>query len=92
MEFDLLGSLTPQNPSLDPGHTSAGPTSPRCSRRGCDRAAQWQLLWNNPRVHTPERRKMWLACDEHRVYLGEFLEQRGFLKSAEPFDAAEGRR
>lgn len=38
------------------------------------------LVWNNPRVHTPERRKTWLACDGHRESLAQFLQLRGFLK------------
>ncbi|RLY95243.1 hypothetical protein CWC38_09670 [Kocuria tytonicola] len=56
-----------------------------CSRRGCGAPAAWSLSWNNPRVHTPERRKVWLACDEHRAHLADFLGQRGFLKTVEPF-------
>ena len=33
-----------------------------CSARGCQAPAVWELLWNNPKLHTPERRKTWLAC------------------------------
>jgi hypothetical protein len=44
----------------------------------------WAHLWNNPKLHTPERRKVWLACDEHRTSLGEFLSLRGFLKDTVP--------
>jgi hypothetical protein len=51
-----------------------------CSAKGCTAAAVWALQWNNPKVHTPERRKTWLACDEHRQTLGDFLAARGFLK------------
>ncbi|WP_433619060.1 acetone carboxylase [Dactylosporangium sp. CA-139114] len=51
-----------------------------CSAKGCRSEARWQLLWNNPKLHTPERRKIWLACDEHRASLGEFLAARGFLR------------
>ncbi|MPZ61097.1 MAG: hypothetical protein GEU93_07340 [Propionibacteriales bacterium] len=54
-----------------------------CSAKGCQRAARWQLLWNNPKIHTPDRRKTWLACDEHREYLSKFLDARGFLKDTE---------
>ncbi|EMY35940.1 hypothetical protein D477_002024 [Arthrobacter crystallopoietes BAB-32] len=60
-----------------------------CSRKGCRSAAQWQLLWNNPKIHTPERRKVWLACDEHRDWLQDYLEQRGLWRETTPFDAAE---
>lgn len=57
-----------------------------CSARGCSADARWSLLWNNPRVHTPERRKSWLACEEHRESLSGFLEARAFLRSVEPLD------
>ncbi|HEX5426826.1 MAG TPA: hypothetical protein VFX00_00735 [Pedococcus sp.] len=55
-----------------------------CSAKGCRRPAVWAHLWNNPKLHTPERRKVWLACDEHRASLGEFLSLRGFLKDTVP--------
>ena len=55
-----------------------------CSARGCRLPATWALRWNNPRLHTPERRKTWLACDEHRVSLSEHLSVRGFLKETQP--------
>ena len=51
-----------------------------CSAKGCTSAATWRLLWNNPKLHTPDRRKTWLACDEHREHLSKFLDMRGFLK------------
>jgi hypothetical protein len=55
-----------------------------CSAKGCRRPAAWAHLWNNPKLHTPERRKVWLACEEHRTSLGEFLSLRGFLKDTVP--------
>lgn len=55
-----------------------------CSARGCRAEAAWGLRWNNPRLHTPERRKVWVACDEHRVSLTQFLEARGFLRDTVP--------
>ena len=39
---------------------------PHCSAKGCRQVAVWVLAWNNPKLHTPERRKTWLACDEHK--------------------------
>ncbi len=58
-----------------------GQTEPDlCSAKGCQAPAEWQLLWNNPKLHTPERRKVWLACGEHREQLSSFLGARGFLK------------
>ncbi|GAB3583811.1 hypothetical protein [Calidifontibacter terrae] len=59
--------------------------APRCSAKGCTRSATWALLWRNPRIHTEDRRKTWLACDEHRVTLGEFLSMRGFPLEIEEF-------
>jgi hypothetical protein len=56
----------------------------RCSARGCRSEASWGLLWNNPRLHTPERRKVWLACDDHREHLEQFLGSRSFLRATVP--------
>jgi len=57
-----------------------------CSAKGCQSDAVWQLLWNNPKLHTPDRRKIWLACDEHRRSLSDFLSARGFLKDVVPHE------
>jgi hypothetical protein len=54
--------------------------TPVCSAKGCRTPAVWVLAWNNPKLHAPERRKTWLACDEHREHLSQFLGMRGFLK------------
>jgi hypothetical protein len=59
-----------------------------CSAKGCQSDAVWDLQWNNPKIHTPERRKSWLACDEHRESLSEFLGARGFLKDVVPHTPA----
>ncbi|MFD6419124.1 hypothetical protein [Streptomyces sp. NPDC060194] len=62
---------------------AAGPQqldTPTCSAKGCRADARWVLAWNNPKLHTPERRKTWLACEEHREHLSQFLGVRGFLK------------
>ncbi len=56
-----------------------------CSARGCTTPAVWALLWNNPRLHTADRRKVWLACSEHRESLSDFLNARGFLRQVEEF-------
>ena len=55
-----------------------------CSARGCRAVAEWQLRWNNPRLHDPERRKTWLACAAHRERLADFLSARGFLREVAP--------
>ncbi|XVV14786.1 hypothetical protein ACQP2X_10785 [Actinoplanes sp. CA-131856] len=70
--------------------SSAGPRDlePQCSAKGCRADAAWQLLWNNPKLHAPDYRKTWLACDEHRISLGNFLDLRGFLREVTPFGTA----
>ena len=55
-----------------------------CSARGCRAPAVHALHWNNPRLHTPERRKTWLACDAHLETLRAFLDLRGFLREVGP--------
>ena len=60
-----------------------------CSAKGCTAEAVWALRWNNPRLHTPERRKIWLACDTHRESLSSFLDARHFLKDVVPVAEAE---
>ena len=57
-----------------------------CSAKSCRATATWQLLWNNPKLHTPERRKIWLACDAHRGSLSQFLQARQFLKDVVPHE------
>jgi hypothetical protein len=63
------------------------PTDPEgliCSALGGRQPAAYDLHWNNPRIHTADRRKHWLACDDHRESLAQFLSARGFLKEAVP--------
>lgn len=60
-----------------------------CSRAGCRAAARWRIEWRNPRIHSPERRKTWVACDEHRAFLHDFLASRDFPVSVSPL-VAEG--
>jgi hypothetical protein len=74
-------TLQDQDPVTAMNPASAGPVEqPVCSAKGCRAPAVWVLAWNNPKLHTPERRKTWLACDEHREHLSQFLGMRGFLK------------
>lgn len=54
------------------------PDSPQCSRAACTADARMSVVWRNPRIHGPERRKVWLACDEHAEYLCDFLASRAF--------------
>jgi hypothetical protein len=55
-----------------------------CSARGCAQPAVTDLRWNNPKIHTADRRKHWLACGEHQEQLAAFLSARGFLRDTEP--------
>lgn len=59
-----------------------------CSRAGCHAPATTQIVWRNPRIHTPDRRKIWLACDEHAEYLHDYLAARDFPVHTEPFPAS----
>ncbi|MGB8383895.1 MAG: hypothetical protein WCG47_22050 [Dermatophilaceae bacterium] len=54
-----------------------------CSARGCRAPASYALVWNNPKVHASEREKTWVACEEHRQSLADFLDLRGFLRRVE---------
>lgn len=73
--MDLLGSLN---------SAEQGPQTPQCSRKSCRADALWQILWNNPKIHDPQRRKIWLACDEHREWLEQFLHARLFWRNTVP--------
>jgi len=57
----------------------------RCSAKRCREAAVWQLRWNNPKLHTEDHRKTWLACEQHKEHLSDFLGVRGFLREVTPF-------
>ena len=57
-----------------------------CSAKGCPAEARHQLLWNNPKLHTPDRRKIWLACDDHKQSLSDFLGARRFLIEVVPHE------
>jgi len=55
-----------------------GEQDPRCSAAGCTAPATWRVNWRNPRIHPADRVKVWLACDDHRPTLGDYLATRGF--------------
>ena len=63
-----------------------GETTTRCSAAGCTASAQWRINWRNPRIHTAERVKVWLACDAHRSHLTGYLASRGFPVVVTPAD------
>jgi len=64
------------------------PAAQECSRAGCHAAAGWRIDWRNPKIHTGERFKTWLACDEHREFLEGFLGSRGFPLTVSALDGA----
>ena len=57
-----------------------------CSSKGCSNPARHRVVWNNPKIHTPDRRKTWLACDEHEPTLRDFLDRRGFYRETLPLE------
>ncbi|HLK94571.1 MAG TPA: hypothetical protein VK365_02410 [Nocardioidaceae bacterium] len=74
-----------------PADPSAAPPGPViCSARDCRLPAVWALQWNNPKLHTPDRRKTWTACELHRTSLADFLGRRGFLREVEPLGQTAG--
>jgi hypothetical protein len=65
-----------------------------CSRAGCRSAASWRVEWRNPKIHPEDRRKVWVACDEHRDYLRDYLAAREFpvwVSSLHPAGAEDPR-
>jgi len=60
-----------------------------CARAGCRTGARWQVVWRNPRIHSADRRKIWLACDDHVAYLRDYLAARDFPVQVEPFGQAD---
>lgn len=63
-----------------------------CSSRGCTRRATFDVQWNNPRIHTADRRKHWFACADHEETLAAHLAARNFLRQVQPLtrtDAAQ---
>lgn len=60
----------------------------RCSRNKCALAPQWQVVWRNPKIHSEDRRKIWLSCEEHRSYFEGYLSQRGFPVHSEALEGS----
>lgn len=60
-----------------------------CSRAGCTRPAVNAIRWRNPKIHDADRRKIWLACDEHLGTLHEFLAARDFPLDIVPVGALD---
>jgi len=73
-----LAGGTPSDAPASSSQTGVESSTPTCSRAGCTEPADWNVNWRNPRIHGPERVKVWLACAEHREYLEGYLSSRGF--------------
>nr|BFF11520.1 hypothetical protein GCM10025699_28230 [Microbacterium flavescens] len=63
-----------------------------CSRAGRRADAAWRIDWRNPRIHSADRTKTWVACDAHRDYLREFLAARDFPVEVGPLLPSEAGR
>ena len=57
----------------------ANSTAVKCSRAGCTNNATGELIWANPKIHTGDRTKTWLYCDDHLEFLKGYLSDRSFL-------------
>jgi hypothetical protein len=73
-------------------HESGPVAAATCSRAGCRASARWRIDWRNPRIHAGDRTKTWVACDEHRDYLREFLAARNFPVSVAALADTESQR
>jgi hypothetical protein len=72
---------------IDPGKN---PAVQICSRAGCKNDAEWTINWRNPRIHSQDRVKVWLACDEHRDWLYDYLDARAFPVAITPLGVTVG--
>ncbi len=59
----------------------------QCSSAGCSADAAWRVNWRNPRIHSIDRVKVWLACGDHRATLADYLATRGFPVVVTPLDS-----
>ena len=75
------------NARLQTGPVSDVESPAICLAKGCHAAATWAVVWNNPRLHPPDREKVWMACGEHKQPLADYLAVRSFLKRVEPLEA-----
>ena len=64
--------------------------TPRCSRAACTADAVWSVNWRNPRIHSPDRVKVWLACEEHVAFLRDYLASRDFPVNVSTLPADAG--
>jgi hypothetical protein len=53
-------------------------TGATCSRAWCTAEATQTVNWRNPRIHSLDRVKVWLTCDDHAEFLYDYLAGRDF--------------
>ena len=73
-----------REPRRPPRRRRAVPTPTDLQREGLPRGRGVRAPVEQPPLHTPDRRKTWLACEAHRESLGAFLSVRGFLRDTVP--------
>jgi hypothetical protein len=72
------------------GERSDEASAATCSRAGCRSSALWRVEWRNPKIHSPDRIKVWVACDEHRDFLRDYLAAREFPVAVVPLTPLGG--
>ncbi len=70
---------------------AAGPDTQQCSRAACRAEAVWSVHWRNPRIHSIDRVKTWVACDEHLEFLRDYLMSRDFPVTVTAYGVAVDR-
>lgn len=73
-----MSTIGEDRPGSGTGESGTGGDH-RCSAKGCRATASDAVVWRNPKLHVEGRRKVWLACPDHRESLAEFVDLRGFL-------------
>ncbi|MBP6042900.1 MAG: acetone carboxylase [Rhodoluna sp.] len=61
-------------------------TLQKCSRAGCQAAAERLIIWRNPKIHTDGRTKTWSACADHQAFLVDYLQVREFFLESRPIE------
>ncbi|GAA2527360.1 hypothetical protein [Rarobacter incanus] len=64
---------------------------PICNAKGCTEPATMAVRWNNPKIHAPDRRKVWASCPGHVAHLENFLQLRSFWIDTVPLEQADRR-
>ncbi|MGZ0710969.1 hypothetical protein ACWPKO_21850 (plasmid) [Coraliomargarita sp. W4R53] len=80
-------TVNPLDPTSATPETEPAAEPVTCSRAGCRAVAHWRVDWRNPRIHSTDRVKTWVACEDHRDYLRDYLSARSFPVSVHPLDA-----